>query len=72
MGVVERNGTDGVDRVLACVSQVWAGSHTTRQGWPGPGWPGLAWPEARSVRRGDGTWFGDVEAAEAPDSGAVW
>lgn len=44
MGVVERNGADGVDGGLACVSQFWAGSHTTRQGWPNPAWPGLAWP----------------------------
>lgn len=67
MGVVERNGADGVDGGLACVSQVWAVSHTTRQARPCP-----AWPEARSVGRGDGARFGDVETAEAPDSGAAW
>lgn len=33
---------------------------------------GQAWPEARSTRRGDGARFGDVEAMEVPDSGAVW
>lgn len=33
---------------------------------------GQAWPEARATRRGDGTRFGDVEAMEVPDSGAVW
>lgn len=60
-----------------------SGLDHTQLGRAGPTQPGLAWPglamaglpsitTPRSARRGDGARFGDVEAAEAPDSGAVW